>query len=314
MDYSIIISVLGIIASYFFFRWQMKKNKIVHYLINSYDIGKGLTAEFPDFNLHFGGDVLSDNVMVIKGGLINMGRNDINGLKGDGDIKLFFPQEYKVKAISLSQFSDGLNVKLSKDKMNDNSVNVGIKDLFKTKEFIKYTAIVEVPNKGEFSKDKITFQHRIPNTNIKSTYIGPYSESLKRKADIAFRTILFILFALFLVSIPLTSIDMMRYQVYKKSTGEQVKMYVDRESKIHVIDDAENPFFNEGYCIKPEEFNKDYKVSPIADYRWFSTNNAIYYGIFIYAIYQIVFFYYIFFGKYISMEKRRIINVITRKE
>ena len=84
---SIIFSLLGIIASYIFAKWQMTKNKIVHFSINSYDIGKGLSDEFPDFKLLFGEDVLVDNVMVLKGGFMNTGKNDINSFKGENDIK-----------------------------------------------------------------------------------------------------------------------------------------------------------------------------------------------------------------------------------
>ena len=46
---AIISIIAGAIISYFIAKWQMKKNKIVHFSINSYDIGKGLSDEFPEF-------------------------------------------------------------------------------------------------------------------------------------------------------------------------------------------------------------------------------------------------------------------------
>ena len=73
----IIISVISTaIISIAIANWQMKKNKVVHFYVNSYDIGKGLSNEFPDFQLHYGGKQLVDNVKVLKGGFMNIGRND----------------------------------------------------------------------------------------------------------------------------------------------------------------------------------------------------------------------------------------------
>lgn len=84
---TIISIILSAIIAFFIAKWQMKKNKIVHFSINSYDIGKGLSNEFPEFQLHYDGENLSNNVMVLKGGFMNVGRNDIDALKGDADIK-----------------------------------------------------------------------------------------------------------------------------------------------------------------------------------------------------------------------------------
>ena len=98
---TIIFFVLGLIASYYIARWQMKKNRIVHFSINSYDIGKGLINEFPEFQLHYDGKVLANNVMVLKGGFMNTGRNDIDALKGDSDLKLILPEECAVKTVKV---------------------------------------------------------------------------------------------------------------------------------------------------------------------------------------------------------------------
>ena len=123
---TIILFIIGLIASYYIAKWQMKKNKIVHFSINSYDIGKGLSDEFPDFKLHFGNEVLADNVMVLKGGFMNVGRNDITGLKGENDIKLILPDECKVKAFTKSPSTEDLKVSVNKDNEKDNILNFGI--------------------------------------------------------------------------------------------------------------------------------------------------------------------------------------------
>ena len=77
---TILSIIVSSIITFFIAKWQMKKNKIVHFSVNSYDIGKGLSNEFPDFQLHYGGEDLTDNVMVLKGGFMNTGRNDIDAM------------------------------------------------------------------------------------------------------------------------------------------------------------------------------------------------------------------------------------------
>ena len=46
---TILSIIVSSIIAFFIAKWQMKKNKIVHFSVNSYDIGKGLSNEFPDF-------------------------------------------------------------------------------------------------------------------------------------------------------------------------------------------------------------------------------------------------------------------------
>ena len=90
---SIILSlIIAISVTWYFTKKQMKKNEITHFSINSYDVGKGLHNVFPNFRLTYEGEEMSNKVIVLKGGFINSGRNDIIGLKNDSNIKIFLPE------------------------------------------------------------------------------------------------------------------------------------------------------------------------------------------------------------------------------
>ena len=166
---TIILFVVGLIASYFIAKWQMKKNKIVHFTIKSYDIGKGLRDEFPEFELHFSGETLSKDVKVIKGGFINIGKNDIEG----AEFNLVLPDGCIIKTIKIAPTDDNLIVNASVAPDKKHIIRFTINGIFISDEHFEYTAIVEVPEEIDDIADKMLFQHRIKNTEkIKKIYIG----------------------------------------------------------------------------------------------------------------------------------------------
>ena len=150
MSTTSIATIISIIASgviaYLIARWQMKKNQIDHYFINSYDIGKGLTDDFPDFALHYGYEVLSNNVMVLQGGFMNTGRNDIGERDKKTEIKLVLPEGCAVKAVKVSPSVNGLKVciedsqRIEEKKRND-ELCFEIDGVMKSKEWFNYIAI-----------------------------------------------------------------------------------------------------------------------------------------------------------------------------
>ena len=68
----IIVSIVATaIVSIMIARWQMRKNEITHFFVNSFNVGKGLHNEFPQFNLTYEGEELSNEVLVLKGCFLN---------------------------------------------------------------------------------------------------------------------------------------------------------------------------------------------------------------------------------------------------
>lgn len=168
---SIVLGVAGIIATYLFTKLQMKRNQIDHFYLNSYDIGKGLTDVFPEFQLHFGNEVLSKNVKVFEGGFINTGRNDVGDNGKKTEITMVFPKECAVKAVKASSVGSVPIVNSYSDEKK-NIIVFSIEGLMKCKECFNYTAIIEVPeNIGDLEK-KLEFDYRIKNTIIRNVYLG----------------------------------------------------------------------------------------------------------------------------------------------
>lgn len=262
METAILSIIAGAIISYFIAKWQMKRNKIVHFSINSYDIGKGLSDEFPEFKLHFAGEALADNVMVLKGGFMNTGRNDINGLKGENDIKMVLPEECTFRTVKVAPSTDDLIV--NTNNSSKNVINFGINEIIKTNEYFKYTAIVETSKEIKNISEKIKFHHRILNTyEIKDVHIGEYGKK-KNNIYVKITKIIYILIFIFTLSLIPYSIlyPKMRFHIIKNATNKEVQMFVGKQSQIYVTEgDWVNPFTN-NEIITQKELEKNYTIVP----------------------------------------------------
>ncbi len=200
---AVVITIISIIASavisFLIARWQMRRKKIVHFFVNSYEIGKGLSIEFPEFQLTYKGEGLSDNVCVIKGGIMNIGKKDIDGLKGESDIIMNLPQGCNVRALKVHPSNENLWIQSG---FSGNTIDFGIKELFVSDEYFDYTAIVENIDNPQ----NIKFSHRIKDTKkeIENIVVGP--DFIKKDSGIWSS----IFAALFIFGIP-AGINLWRY-------------------------------------------------------------------------------------------------------
>ena len=149
----------------------------MHFVINIFDIGKGLRDEFPGFKLMYDDKELSNNVMILKGGFFNASKKDIGEMDKSMSIQTVLPKGCIVKDVSINLGAKDLVVESSiyeDGKGDQNIIKFSIVDIFKTNEFFEYSAIVEMPiDLDDLSYEQIEFNHRIINTNIKNIYIGP---------------------------------------------------------------------------------------------------------------------------------------------
>lgn len=302
---TIIFFILGLIASYFIARWQMKKNKIVHFSINSYDIGKGLSDEFPDFKLHFGEEVLADNVMVLKGGFMNVGRNDITGLKGNNDIKLILPDECKVTAFTISPSTEDLTVTVNKHNGKDNILNFGISEIFKTDEYFKYTAIIETSEEMKSLHSVLKFSHRLSNTEkIRNTHIESQREKYRKRYPKFLIFSLLLLIVLYIVKLPY---QRLRYNICKNTDNKEVKIFIDPYSNMYVDDGIPIPFT--GKRVTSKEFEKEYKIVPVTEFSWYSSETVTTIMSIVFFLGYIVLVYYLIWGR-----NGHIMNVLKENE
>ena len=293
----IVISVVaGAIIAFLIAKWQMRKNKIVHFTINSYDIGKGLHDVFPEFELRYSGDSLSNEVRVLKGGFINVGYNDIDALNGKSDIKMILPKKCIVKAIKIPSLANGLKVNVTVDNDNKNEVLWGIDGIFISDEFFEYTAIVEVPgNIGDLDAT-LSFQHRIKNTKeIQNTYVGQVHKNkegrkLYRRASIIVWSFLFV--AMLLSHM----FPELKFKVFEKETNKEVAVGISPRSKIYVDWRTSLPVVF-GEEITEKDLEDNYTICPITTYKWYNTQLLVVLCSFVFLLMMWVLSYVHYFGK-----------------
>lgn len=300
-----LLSIAGsAIVAYLIARWQMKKNQITHFSINSYDIGKGLSDEFPNFSIHCGEENFVNNVKVLKGGFMNVGNNDITSLNGKSDIKLILPPKCTVKAINVLPSNSGLQVNANKDENEHNVINFGVcSDVLKCDEYFEYTAIIETDDDIENLPDRLNFQHRILNTTqIQNTYIGPIERYRK------LRKIKYILCGLLMLLVLSGVYSIMfqkaQFKISQDATNEEYYLYINPYSKLYITNNKIAPFINSS-AIAIDDLKSNYSILPETTFHWYS---YIIIEVILTLIY-VVYIYYSIWGK-----NRHIINVIRDNE
>lgn len=286
--------------------WQMKKNKIVHFSINSYDIGKGLSNEFPEFRLHYNDDMLSDNVMVLKGGFMNTGRNDINSLKGENDIKLILPDECKIKAFTLFPSTEDLSVTANIDDGKENILNFGVSEIFKSDEYFRYTAIIETGTEIKSLHNKLKFNHRISNTDkIKNVYIGLQRIQFRKKY---FKMMIYFLVLMVLLIAGAFSYQNLGYTIYNNTSNQKVKIHIDPYSNLYVNEGITIPFIS-GTKISSDELEKEYRIVPITEFKLNSPDSIM-------CIFSLIisFIYIIILSFMIWGKNGRIVKILNDNE
>ena len=181
MSQNIVITIISIILSaffsWFFTRRSNRRHKVIHFVINSFDIGKGLRDEFPNLKLTNNGIELSNNMIILKGGFINTSTKDICEMDKKMLFQIVLPEGCEVKDIKIKSMTNGLVVqsqKIEKDKENRNIIPFCIEGVFKVNEYFEYIALVELPtDMYELNYKQFKFQHRITNTEIGNIYLGP---------------------------------------------------------------------------------------------------------------------------------------------
>lgn len=175
----------------------MAKNEISHFLLKSYDIGKGLKNKFPEFSILYNDEEMAKYVRVYEGCFLNTGNKDINNSNEDLEIDIIFPKNSTVKAVKVGPLTDELKVDAISG-INANEVKFIITKLLKTSERFNYTAIIESTKQINGSHEVLRFKHRIPNTDNIHDGDKQY-ENKKRQNFRIFECVLCVLFVLFVV-------------------------------------------------------------------------------------------------------------------
>ncbi len=293
---AIIISIITTaIISYIFFKWQNKKNTIVHFTINTYDIGSGLSNDFPGFKLSYDSSELSNSVKVLTGGFMNNGKKDI---PSDPSFELILPEKCRIKALKTSPSDKGMAISHTIDNTKGNVVCFSIKGIFKSDEYINYKMIVETPeNIGELD-DKLCFNHRIVNTDkINNIFVRSTSEKAKWKRRIWIGYIFILLIGVSLVCLN----PKMNINVYN-SDNKKVNLHVSPNSSIY----EKNVFW--GKKVSEEELESNYHFSPITTFKDYVPQIYIYGGMILIIIILFMMATIDFSGE------KHVINVLKKTE
>ena len=255
-----IFPIITLFIGWLWHKQQTKKNEITHFSINSYDVGKGLHDEFPNFQLYYQGKELQNEVQVLKGGFINTGR-DIIGLTGESDIHIILPKGCNVRDIKVQKLNDELlvNTKSNIDSRL-NVIDFGIEDKLLHKEGFNYTAIIETNDLVEPLHKKLEIKHRIPNTTIKQEFIGQGNQA-EANRNLGVLICLFGLIS-FCISVFFLYQEKVQYIVHEKKTNKEVVLYRSIDSQLFVADKDNFLPFAPHKKITKEEFLNNYSISP----------------------------------------------------
>lgn len=319
---TMILFVLSLIftvaVTWYYTRKQMKKNEITHFSINSYDVGKGLHNVFPNFRLTYEGEEMSDEVLVLKGGFVNTGRNDITGLKNDSDIKIILPDGCSLKEIQIKSLCSDLSVKDCCNKETPNVISFGIDEKFMSGESFEYTAIIESKEVVKDLRRKIEFKHRIANTSkIRNEYIvGQQSQygSLgmddpAKEKSLGVMSLMAVLF-FGLLTLSLLFQQKVQYYVQEKGTDKELSVYITPQSQLYISDNELIPFLDNEKITK-EEIDKKYDIAFKTSYSWGSDNSVL--GIFL-AVLTLFYLFSALMVLYIWNRKKRIYQLLEQYE
>ncbi len=311
----IITTIVGVIVA----KWQMKKNKIIHFSINSYDVGKGLHNEFPKFQLTYENKELNNEVQVLKGGFVNIGRSDIIGLKNNSDINMILPKSCSLKDIKIKPLSDDLGVKACVNEKTPNIINFAINEKFMSGEGFEYTAIIETTEEIRNLHRKIDFKHRIPNTSkITNEYIGQQTrkgvvrgtgEKLPELKSLVFFSIVAALFFC-IASAFLFFAQKVQYSVIEKGTEKEFALYMTPKSQFYISDSNWIPFLDKTDLSK-EELDRNYYVSLQNKYLWSSSDSIL--G-FVLTFFALIYIISTFLSVFLWNRKKHIYHLLEQYE
>ena len=263
-----VFPLITLLLGYLWHKNQTKKNEITHFSINSYDVGKGLHDEFPEFQLNYKGKELQNEVHVLKGEFVNTGK-DIDGLKGKSDIKIILPEECNLKDIKIQPLKDDndLNINARRDIKNHNIICIGINEKLLYGEGFKYSAIIETTKVIVGLHHRLQFKHRIPNTTILKDSMGRHMEPKRFKVAGYISLIMILLSSAFAFYYLFQ--QKVQYKVNDKQNDKELSVYITPQSQLYVSDNNWVPFIDNKKQSK-EDITNNYNVTLKTTYSWTS--------------------------------------------
>ena len=306
----IVSALITFLVTWYFTKKQMKRNEICHFSINSYDVGKGLQDIFSNFRLTYDNKEFENEVQVLKGGFVNIGRNDITGLENNSDIKMILPEGCRLKEIKIEQLSEELSVNACSDATTPNVINIGIDKKIMSGEGFKYTALIESTEVIKKLHSKIKFKHRIPNASktIMNEFVGQQTQPKGLVWILVFSLIMGIFF--WCCSFSCFFAQNVEYKIKEKKTEKELSLYETPQSQLYVSDNFWIPYFDKK-SISKEELDRNYVAFPKTGFSWGSVGSITGY---ITALFALLYLVLTFYGFYLWNRKKRLYHLLEQFE
>lgn len=248
-----ILGAIGILATWFFAKWSMRRKTITNFTRNEFGIGKSLCEEFKGLSLQFNGVDVNNNLRVYRGVLMNTSSKDIPD-SNNNKITIKFPEDCVIKDCNIHCGDVAVSYEFSNNP-NELVLTFG---LLQEKECFEYDIVYEVANDNfSVESDTLRFSYRIEDVdkNISTkTLTKPNLISKRKKTTYMLIGALIIielcLFIQYLMGLP------MRYQCYNKKTNEKMEVYQKTDSTYAVSNDNYFKFTRD--VVPQSEFKKLY--------------------------------------------------------
>ncbi len=185
----------------------IRKYKIEHFEINSYEIGKGLMKQFRNLSLSYNNNKIENNLTVIEGGFINT-RESIKG--DDIQFDMIFPEKCRILDVTTKVSNENLIVT---PDMENNKLHYTIDKKIMHNEFFLYSVIVESDEELEDIISKISFEHRMCKTGKIDNLSGTLIKGIPTKQSL----LMFSLFFLFFLLLGVASLKLLTHSFFDNS-------------------------------------------------------------------------------------------------
>ena len=254
--------IFGVIPLYKKFRYPAKITFVKESTINLFD---SIVKNLQDLKMTYKENPVSQDLVLIKGAILNSGSKDITKTMIEQPLELNIPTGYKWLTAKI--ISTAKNVKAGATIKNDQTITFEL-GLFRCKEYIHFEALAECP--AETSKTKpypdrknieeaMVFIHRIADTDkVDSKRILPETKPKKR--------ISYVLFPIAVVVLVTTMLFFSKEMflqlsyAYKVDTGKTIEVMVSPKSNGTFLIKGISERYSK--VVTPDEFFKQCDAKP----------------------------------------------------
>jgi len=319
-----VLAVLGIVVSIAFGLWGvmlgLRKRKypgeITFIKDRNINLFNDIVRNIKNLSISYKDENISNNIVLLKGHIINSGTKDITpGMIGQ-DLVAELPEDYKWVEVKIINCSPNLKAESIIESNTSLKFVIG---LFRCNEFCSFEALAEVPIANKENKkqnknisDRISWSHRIADTNkIKKQNITTTNESKKLRMFFLGYSFFMVIFSLgMFIMMNFVSDEKIRYHlnyIIMNEENKSVEVRILPQNNQYILIKGVRNEFNE--IMKLDDFIDKYK--PIPKIRM--KKIAMYFNGFM-LVMAALFFLVMFIQVKIYYKERRFLKLLDSKK